>query len=91
MNGVKYISGFDDYGRFKNELIRYNNHTLKKVLDYSSTTVVNTAVTSNEISKETITFDNALITERTYSYDVNGMLSSIIDNVFEDIHMYIIN
>lgn len=30
INGVKHISGFDDYGRFKNELIIYNNHTLKK-------------------------------------------------------------
>ena len=82
INGVKHISGFDDYGRFKNELIIYNNHTLKKALDYSSTTVVNKAVTSNEISKETITFDNTLITERSYSYNLNGMLSSITDNIF---------
>ena len=39
-------------------------------------------MTSNEISKETITFDNALITERSYSYNLNGMLSSITDNIF---------
>ena len=45
---------------------------------------------SNDTSNETITFDNALITERTYSYDVNGMLSSITDNIFGS-HTYLYN
>ena len=47
-------------------------------------------MTSNEISNETITFDNALITERSYSYNLNGMLSSITDNIFGS-HTYAYN